>query len=494
MSAAVSSADLLDALRARDRNEVNRIAGQLLHQRAPMGEQWFSIAQVLVRNGEIDLAVHAAQRAVDEIGRTAKALFQLANILAMTGRQDDAAAIVATLAPGQIDPVQRNHFLGTCAFESGDFDQARNAFDQVVASWPASGATWLSLAALPAADDLALIERLDAARPAIAQTPADSQARWHYARGTVLDRLGNFDEAFAEFSSGADLVRRERPFDPVSDRHEAERLVTEFSAAAISEIALQVRTASARPILVVGIPRSGTTLVESMLAKHSTIAGGGELPFGSIVSREIGGNSLTALESFVATRDADELTRLYLHLGDQQFGEGKRFVDKCLGNSRDLGVLASILPQAPIIWLRRNPLDCAWSCLRTYFTQGISWSWSQTDIAAHFQAEDLLHAHWQEVLGDRLLTLCYEDVVASPDGQMDRISNHVALKVEALADQERTHRRPVLTASMAQVRQPIYQSAVGAAERYRAHLQPFVAAYEAKERSQPVTEMRADGA
>ena len=494
MPSAATSADLRDALRARDRAAINRIAGQLLDQHVPMAEQWFFIAQVLIHNGEIELGIVAAERGFSEVGRSAKSLFQMANIQTMAGRQDDAANLVAAIPPGQLDPVQRNHFLGTCAFETGDFDRARAAFDQVVSSWAGSGATWLSLAALPAADDVALLERLIAARATIRATPSDSRARWHYAKGIVHDRLGNIDDAFGEISMGADLVRRERRYSPASDWQEAKALMADFTGETVNELQLHVSIGSDRPILIGGIPRSGTTLVEYLLANHSAIGGGGELPFGSIITREIGGNSLAKLRSFVVSHGAEQLTKLYLHLGDQRFGRGRRFVDKCLGSSRDMGVLASILPQARIIWLRRNPLDCAWSCFRTYFTDGISWSWSLQDIAAHFQAEDLLHAHWQELLGDRLLTLSYEDLVSNRVSQVDRIINHVGLEAEPLADQEPMKARPVLTASLAQVRQPIYGSSVGSADRYRKHLQPFIDAYEAKPLSQPVTEMRGRGA
>jgi hypothetical protein len=307
--------------------------------------------------------------------------------------------------------------------------------------------------------------------------PFDYRAPWHYAKGTVLDRLGRLDEAFAEFAAGADLIRPSRTYDADADRREAEMLASEFSRAAVDRIASQIRTDSGRPILVTGLPRSGTTLVEQILASHSAVAGGGEMPFGSILTREIRGNSLFSLESFVAERGADQLTRLYLHLGEERFGEGQRFVDKGLGNSRALGVLASVLPRAPIIWLRRDPLDCAWSCFRTFFSQGIEWSWSLADIAAHFSAEDRLYEHWRQVLGERILALSYEELAADPQAQTRRILAHVGLDPEPAMEAVHRTRRAVATASVAQVRQPIYRSAIGTAERYRAHLEPFIAAY-----------------
>jgi hypothetical protein len=323
-----------------------------------------------------------------------------------------------------------------------------------------------------------LLDRLETAATAVAATPPDYRAPWHYAKGAVLDRLGRTDDAFVAFAAGARLIRPTRPYDSVSDTEEADRIASEFTREAIASVAAQVSTNSASPILVTGLPRSGTTLVEQILAAHSQVAGGGEMPFGSILLREISDNSLSHLQAHAAGHGADALTRLYLHLGEERFGAG-RFVDKGLGNSRALGVLASVLPQAKIIWLRRDPLDCAWSCFRTFFSQGIEWSWSLTDIAAHFAAEDRLYSHWREVLGDRILSLSYEELTADPAGQTARILAHVGLEPETSMEAAHEARRPVSTASVAQVRQPVYRSSVGAAERYRAHLQPFVEAYAA---------------
>ncbi len=477
MSNVATTTDFRNALRARDRAAINDAAGRLLEQRTPLGDQWFSVAHVLVRNGEVTLALSAAERGVEESAGTAKAQFEQAHILASVGRQDEGAALVSRIESGRLNPVERDHFLGTCAMELGDFEVARKAFDAAVGAWPGSGPAWLSLSALPPSEDGDLLDRMKAASSVVNAAPPDYRAQWHYAKGTVLDRLGESSEAFSEFAAGADLVRPMRPYDPEGDRREAETLAAEFSRGAVEQIGRQVSSETIRPILVTGLPRSGTTLVEQILASHSAVAGGGEVPFGSILTREIGGNSLSRLEAFAA--GAEDLARLYLHLGDEQFGEGRRFVDKGLGNSRVLGLLASVLPQARIIWLRRDPLDCAWSCFRTYFSQGMEWSWSLADIAAHFRAEDSLHSHWRDVLGERMLTLSYEELAADSGAQIGRTLAHVGLDAEPAIDVAHRTRRPVITASVAQVRQPVYQSSVGVADRYRAHLKPFLDAYAA---------------
>jgi len=162
---------------------------------------------------------------------------------------------------------------------------------------------------------------------------------------------------------------------------------------------------------------------------------------------------------------------------DERFGKAGRVVDKTLNHSRFLGLIAQVLPNARFIWLRRHPAGIAWSCFRTRFAKGVDWTRSLTDIARHFKGEDRLHAHWSAVLGDRLLTVPYEDLVSDPDTWMRRIIEHAGLDWEdGVRDFHKTD-RAVTTASFAQVRKPMYSSSKEAWRRYETHLKPFFDEY-----------------
>ena len=158
MSSTASTMAFRDALRARNRSEINRIAADLIEQCVPLGNQWFNIAQVLLRNGEVRLSISAAAREMDDSPGSIKARFHYAQILAMAGRQEEAITLIPAISSAELDPVERNHFLGTCALEVGDFELAKSAFNRVVASRPDVGSAWLSLASLPPDDDEALLE------------------------------------------------------------------------------------------------------------------------------------------------------------------------------------------------------------------------------------------------------------------------------------------------------------------------------------------------
>jgi hypothetical protein len=159
--------------------------------------------------------------------------------------------------------------------------------------------------------------------------------------------------------------------------------------------------------------------------------------------------------------------------------EPGRIVDKTLDASRRLGLAAALLPEAPLVWITRDPLDRAWSCFRTFFTGNMAWSYDLADIAHHFRLEDELLRQWQAVLGDRLLVVPYEGLAADPETWIGRLLTHCGLAPEPQVFAPHENARPVTTASAIQVRRRIDSSAVGSAEPYREFLQPFIEAYRA---------------
>jgi hypothetical protein len=158
-------------------------------------------------------------------------------------------------------------------------------------------------------------------------------------------------------------------------------------------------------------------------------------------------------------------------------GPAGRIVDKTIDASRYFGLIASALPDAPLIWMRRDPLDCAWSCFRTFFIHGVGWSYDLADIARHFMLEDALLAFWKERLGDRLLVVPYAELIGAPERWTRRLLDHCGLAEEAGAFEPHRTDRVVATASSFQVRRPINRDGLNVAEPYRSHLQPFIAAY-----------------
>lgn len=453
-------AALIDAMRGRRRRDVNRHTAALLDQGVHLGAQWASIATAAAYNGEVALALVASERAIAQTDSSPAARFQHAVLLAQLGRPAEAHAIAAAIPTGAIPPAQREHFLGTCAMEASDFDAAQRHFEVALAHRPGSGPTWLSLVSIlddPAVE--ALWDRLRAAEARIEPAP-ENRAPYLYARGAAAHIRRDVDRAFGDFAAGAALIAPLRPFDAAADRRHAEMVMAGAAPARSGTWEPDPRA----PIHVLGHPRSGTTLVEQLLAGTGGAVAGGELNLMRIVADEAGG--MTGAHADGHERPLRELLDRLL---SERLGPA-RVIDKSLNNSRFLGLIAAVAPGAPIIRVRRRPVDAAWSCFRTYFSQGVPWSWSLDSIAAHFLVEEELLAFWSERLGAQMLTIDYEALVAEPEAMTARLAAHCGLDASPAAPSAAAS---VRTASVAQVRRPITARAVGAAEPYRAHLAPL---------------------
>ncbi|WP_109809100.1 tetratricopeptide repeat-containing sulfotransferase family protein [Sphingosinithalassobacter portus] len=466
------------ALQSRNRAAVNDAARTLIDRGGPLGEKWRAVAKVMQTNGELGDANRAMELLAAQGRGSASLVFEQAALAAQTGRLDDARALLQTLPPHIPDPAGHAFLLGTIALNLGRIDDAERHLLTALDANPKSGQAMLALSACRKRewDDPVSARILDAG-PKLATAHPLERSQYHYAAGALYFDRTAVEPAFGHFAEGARLAATQRPYDRATDRKDAEQSRAEFGRAAIDRIAATVRADSSDAIFVTGLPRSGTTLVEQILASHSAVIGGEELGRMNIVVRDLPENSIAGLQAYLARSPADTLSRLYLHLCRERFSERGRFVDKGLNSSRHIGLIASLLPQSPVIWIRRDPLDCAWSAFRTYFASGVDWSWKLADIAYYFQLEDALYAYWSQLLPDRILTVDYAQLVTDPEHEIARILDFCGLAQEEAPFAPHKTERVVSTASVMQVRQPINRAGLGNAEPYRSHLQPFIDAY-----------------
>ncbi len=232
-----------------------------------------------------------------------------------------------------------------------------------------------------------------------------------------------------------------------------------------------------RPIFIVGMPRSGTTLVEQVISAHPQVHGAGETPalMNLLVhSTGVGGSHFPEWGLEMLPADCRVIGQAYLD-GLPPLAEGqRRTTDKRLENFEFLGLIHLLLPMAPIIHVRRDPRDVAFSCYALLFSEGQEWSYDLDELAAFWIAQARLMEHWKTILPPgRILEVSYEDLVADFEPQARRIIAHCGLDWDDACLNFHQSRRPVRSASAAQVRQPIYDRSVGRWKAFKSHLAPL---------------------
>lgn len=472
-------ATLKQALAAKDRAATNQAVERLLSQRAPLGPQWRQLAELMRVSGEMTLAVQCMDRFVTAAGGTPQAQYAKVVLLTQSSRIPEAYELLASLPEDVPDRAGHAYVLGNIAMTLGNTEQARAHLETALDHRPGWGPAWLTLATMinfradPLADRL-----LAEASVAEQQGPADL-ARYCYALGKLHADRREPEPAFKAYARGGALLRSETPYSLEGNARNAREAMTGYPPGFFERLPRPEGYDTSRPIFVTGLPRSGTTLVEQILTSHSAVRDGAEINIIQHIAVAAKGVSGEALDQYLSSGGSiGTLAGLYLHLLDERFGPGGRIVDKTIDVSRCLGLIAAALPDAPLIWMRRDPLDSAWSCFRTFFIHGVAWSYSLEDIAHHFRLEDQLMAFWKDRLGDRLLVVPYGELVDAPEQWTRRILDHCGLEEEAAVFTPHKTERLVATASSLQVRRPINKDGLGVAEPYRPFMQPFIDAYQ----------------
>ncbi len=381
-----------------------------------------------------------------------RALGQLADAEASTRRS-------LALRPQAADTLA---LLGSLAIDHGRFDEAEDLLRKALALNPELPEALTSLAVLRKMGPGDMPWR-DAAERVLSRGVAVAHAiNLHHALGKYYDDVDNIDAAFRHHRLGNELARRTRVrYDRVEMTQRVTRTLAAFDRNALAAPA-HSGLASERPVFVVGMPRSGTSLTEQILASHPQIHGAGELLYWIFAA-----DAERAASSERRAATIAELGRTYLEGLEAQAPDAARVVDKLPVNFKNLGLIHAALPGARFIHLERNPLD---TCLSIYF-QGFSAAHSYAtdfgDLAHYYHEYRRLMAHWRAVLPlQTLLEVRYEDLVDDPEGWSRRMLTHVGLPWDPRCLEFHRTDRPVLTASNWQVRQPMNRSSVGRWRRY----------------------------
>jgi tetratricopeptide (TPR) repeat protein len=402
---------------------------------------WSGIGIAHSHAGDVDKAIAAFERAIEL--RPGSANVQLSYGHALKTRGNQAAAL--------------------------------RAYRAAIAARPDFGEVYWSMANLKVfrfteADVRAMEEQV--ARPDL---PESADIHFRFALGKAYEDLGDYDRSWHYYDTGNRRQRATVFHDPVAMELRHEQIAAVFTPELFAKFAGQ-GCDSAAPIFIVGLPRSGSTLVEQILASHSQVEGTAELPTLVHLAFSIGryradGKTYPETVPDLRGRDLKAYGRQYVE-ESARFRATDRpfFTDKMPNNFSHLGLIQLILPNAKIINARRHPFD---SCLGGYkqlFAKGQHFTYDMTELAAYYRQYDETMKHWHRVLPGKVLDVHYEETVTDLESQVRRILGHCGLPFEESCVRFHENTRAVKTPSSEQVRQPIYSDALGYWRRYEKHL------------------------
>jgi tetratricopeptide (TPR) repeat protein len=365
--------------------------------------------------------------------------------------------------------------LGHVLKAVGDYEGSVESYHACIKCAPDSGETHWSLANLKTYrfDDKTVADMEQHA--ASASGGAQSEVNFLFALGKAYEDRGDFERAWHFYRTGNEKQRALVSYDPVQTEVINDRIQAVYTAEFLGE-----RTGAGlpdpAPIFILGLPRSGSTLLEQILASHSEVEGTSELPYIGRISSSLNRNREHGVNYPEAMR---ELTPANLRAcGEEYLASAKmhrqngaaRFIDKMPNNFPNVGFMSLILPNARIIDARRHPLDACFSCYRQLFAKGQAFTYDLTEIGEYYLQYQRMMDHWAAVLPGRVLTVQYEEVVSDFDAQARRLLDFCGLPWQDACLKFYESERPIRTPSAEQVRQPIYDRAVGHWRNYERHL------------------------
>lgn len=441
-------------------------------------EALYLLGLAAYRKGQTEAAIEYVSKALSFRPEWAEAHYNLGNLLRERGKLDTAIERYRKAIALQPDFVEAHYNLGGALRERGRFEEARRCYERVLTLRPDYAGAHRNLAELKtySAEDnqLRCVRRLLTSGSTSAQVRIDLE----FALAKALGDMGAFDEAFSHFLKGNRLKRSELRYDVSEDEACVQEIISVFDESLMARHA-HCGCPSDLPILIVGMPRSGTTLVEQILASHPNVHGAGELEDLGKLVLGLRSGSERARRFPQALRDLkrEDIMRLGRAYADglrQRQPRARHVTDKMPSNFFHLGLVRLILPNAKIVHCIRDPADTCLSCFERLFAGGNEFSYDLTDLGRYYRLYWCLMQHWHGLFSENIFTLRYEDLVASPESEIRRLLSSCALPQHDACLRFHETDRPVQTASALRVHQPIDSASVGRWKCFRSYLQPLL--------------------
>jgi tetratricopeptide (TPR) repeat protein len=398
-------------------------------------------ARHLIRHGQVDAARPLLDDCVASDNSDPQFQLNLGHALKALGRSEEAAASYRIVAESEADEKSAIGYWSLANMRNFKFD------DRILTSL----------------------------RDRVQQSEVGSTVRglFLFALAAAWEQRDNHEAAFMAMSEANLICSAQRPF-----RGDLFGQFVKSMCDNVKKPSTHMETDGPRPIFIVGMPRSGTTLVEQILASHSAIEATDELPFLNNIGLQLeeSGGYAKALDTMDAER-RKTLAAEYLSLAEPYRTAGlPNFIDKMPSNFLHIGLIKTLFPDAKIINVIRDPLDNAIGLFKSYFPDGAEYSFSMEGIIYHWQGYVALMKHWDTVYPGQVKHLSYEELVSDPEARITEVLEYCELPVEEACFRFYESDRPVLTPSAGQVRSPISTKAVGSGQKYEKYIKTSIPA------------------
>ena len=439
-----------------------------------------NLAQILAQTGRRSEADELWKKALAVDSTFIDAHMNLADSMQLAGDLDGAASTYRRVIAQNKGFVAARYMLGNVLKAQGKLDKAAACYQEVIKQEPAYTQAHFTYSAIHKYADSS-----DAhlhAMKTLYETPglgAENKMHLDFALAKAHEDIGEYSEAYRHLESGNNRRATEFEYDIESDRELIDSIIETFSAQAMSAVSVNADL-SRRPIFIVGMPRSGTSLVEKILASHSEVYGAGELDymFALGTSQFLRRDENYKYRPLAAYPDSlfRDAGKAYLEQIEKLNNSASRVTDKMPFNMMMVGIIRLALPNATIVHCVRDARDTCLSIYKQNFTTGnYRFAYNQKTVAQFYKLYERLMAHWHEAMPGAIYDVNYESLTREPEAQIRQLLEACDLEFQQQCVDFQKTRGVVKTASAYQVRQPMYTTSVGLWQRYQEFLAPMLA-------------------
>jgi tetratricopeptide (TPR) repeat protein len=434
------------------------------------------LASQYVTSNQYAEAVVLLQKYESRLSNSPRYLDMAGTIYTNVGLPDRAWPLYRKANELQPNIAQFQANLAVCGVYLGEIDEAKEIYRRLLKRFPNHQRNHYELSRLEKATDTTHVEEMkDILRST--NMSAEKNIFMYYAIGKELEDLKQWDEAFRYYKMAGDAAAMVANYDVATDLLLIDTIIevcdTGWLAARTKEVPTDLPGRT--PIFIVGLPRTGTTLIERIVSSHSHVESAGESHFIQIVLRRESGvegieNMNPAIIEAVAKKDIGLIADAYLKVVNYKLGDKPMFVEKFPENFLYLGFVAKAYPHAQIIHLKRHPMD---ACFAMYKQSFFKFAYTLDDLGRYYVAYNRLLRHWRETLKARLIEVKYESLVADQEGQTRELLEKLGLDFEEACLNFEQNITASTTASSVQVREKIHARSVNRWKHFAKHLQPL---------------------